>query len=107
MKRFDKTPSSQLWKMIALGVAELAQRNPNALGSPRIEVRSINGQRQPVAMLTVFLQEAEADVPPMLCVGNATLNKNNQHHFEAIPVSKKLVAAVNRNAYRENSRLVS
>jgi hypothetical protein len=107
MKRetIRKASSSSLWQMIALGVAELTQREDDPTTSPRVEVRRINGQRQPVATLTVFLQDAVTDVPPMLCIGNCTLNKTNQHHFEAIPVSKKLVAAVNRKAYRENSRL--
>lgn len=111
--RFSKTPTSKLWEMLALGVAELAQRKDNLTTSPRVEIRRINGAKQPKATITVFLQEAEpggnfdgADVPPLLCIGNATLNKTNLHHFEAIPVSKKLVAAVNRRAYRENSRLV-
>ena len=112
--RFSKTPTSKLWQMIALGVAELAQRKDDPTTSPRVEVRRINGCNRPEMTITVMLQEArprgaydETDIPPLLCVGNATLNQSNLHHFEAIPVSKKLVAALNRKAYRENSRLAS
>jgi hypothetical protein len=108
-QKFCRVPSSKLWEMIALGVAELAQRKDDPTASPRVEIRRINGG-QPQATITVAFQDAQpraafdgTDIPPLLCIGNATLNQSNLHHFEAIPVSKKLVAAVNRRAYRESS----
>jgi hypothetical protein len=99
---------------VGLGIAELARRKNDSATSPCVAVRRINGKKQPMAMIAVALTAAQpgaaydgSDIPPLVCIGNATLNQSNLHHFEAIPVSKKLVAAVNRKAYRENSRLVS
>jgi len=97
-----KASSSALWKMIALGVAELAQRQDDASTSPRVEIRRINGG-QPQATITVALENGHPGVPPLLVVGNATLSKKRQHHYEAFPVAAAMVTWINRAAYRESS----
>jgi hypothetical protein len=102
MKRFGKTPSSQLWKMVAFGVAELAQRGDDHSTSPRVEVRRINGG-QPQATITVTFEDARPGVPPLICVANSTLNKRRQHHSEAFTVDATTVSRINRRAYRESS----
>lgn len=108
-KNLKKASNSQLWQMIAFGVAELAKRNPNSPGSPRVEIRRIN-DGQPKATITVMLEDARpgggyggSDIPPLLCVGNTTLNQKRRHHFETFEVDAKTVARINRAAYRESS----
>jgi hypothetical protein len=97
-----KAANSELWKMIALAVAELAQRKDDPATSPRVEIRRINGG-QPQATLTVALEDARPGVPPLLIVGNAIFNDNRIHHFESFPVDAETVARINRAAYRESS----
>jgi hypothetical protein len=106
MKNTDlaKASTSKLWQLVALAIAELAQRKDDSSNSPRVAIRRINGG-QPEATITVALENERRGVPPLLIVGNATLNKTNQHSFEAIEVSAQLVRSINRRAYRENSRL--
>jgi hypothetical protein len=93
--KFHNTPTSQLWKIIALGVAELAERKC-------IAIRSINGG-QPQATLTVALEDARPGIPPLLIVGNANLHNNRTYGFEAFEIDAKTVSKINRRAYRENS----
>jgi hypothetical protein len=80
----------------------LATRADDPTTSPRVEIRRINGG-QPEATITIALENARPGVPPLICVGNSTLNKKRQHHFEAFPVDAQAVAGVNRAAYRESS----
>jgi hypothetical protein len=101
-KDLKKASNSALWTMIALGVAELAQRKHDPTMSPRVEIRRINGG-QPQATITVALEDAKPGIPPLLIAGNATLNQKRQHHFEAFEVDAKTASRINRRAYRENS----
>jgi hypothetical protein len=90
-----KASISELWKLVALGVAELAKRKC-------VAIRRVNGG-EPQATLTVALESQRPGVPPLLVVGNATLNEERQHHYEAFTVDAATVARINRHAYRENS----
>jgi hypothetical protein len=97
--------SSKLWQLIALAVVELAQREDDPTTSPRVEIRRINGGK-PQATITVALENSHLSVPPLLCIGNATLDKKRRHHFEAFPVDAATVSRINRAAYREFSAVV-
>lgn len=101
-KRFSKTPTSKLWEMIALGVAELAQRKHDPTSSPRVEIRRINGG-QPQATITVALEAPKPGIPALLIAGNANFSNNRTHHFEAFEIDAKTVSKINRRAHRENS----
>lgn len=94
--------SSELWRLVAFAVAELAQRN-DASTSPRVEIRRVNGGT-PQATISVELQEQFGDVPPLLCIGNATLDPKRIHHFESFVVPTCMVQRVNRLAYDEAAK---
>lgn len=100
--KFQNASSSALWQLIALAVAELAQRQDDPTTSPRVEIRRINGG-QPEATITVALEPQRRGIPPLLCVGNATLNEKYPHDFESFPVDAATVARINRRAYRETA----
>jgi hypothetical protein len=98
MKALRGKSTSDVWRIMGLAAVELMRRR-RADGFPELLVRQT--PEGPQATINIALEPAQDGIPPLLALGNATLNLRFLHHLEAFPIHHATAAAVNRNVYRE------
>jgi hypothetical protein len=95
---FRAKSNSQLWKIVGAAALEL-MRGRDTDGFPLIVLRETADG--PLATINIALEPAQDGIPPLLALGNTTLNPRFLHHLEAFPIQQATAAAINRNVYRE------
>jgi hypothetical protein len=95
---FRTKSDSELWQVLGYAAVELMKRRgPD--GVPLLLVRETPSG--PQARINIALEPAQDGIPPLLALGNATLNPRFLRHLEAFPIHYATASAINRNVYRE------
>jgi hypothetical protein len=94
MKGLRAKSTSDLWQILGIAAVELMRRR-RADGFPELLVRET--PEGPQATINVALEPAQDGIPPLLALGNATLNPRFLHHLEAFPIHHATASAINRN----------
>jgi hypothetical protein len=95
---FRAKSNSDLWKIVGSAAVELMRRR-DADGFPLILLRET--AEGPLATINIALEAAKDGIPPLIALGNATLDPRFLHHLEAFPIHHATASAINRNVYRE------